>query len=65
MENDDPRLSRRLVRMYSDELENRLPSNSNARILGNRLTEDKCIERADLNPWRLFLKPSTAADTDE
>ncbi|KAI5926622.1 hypothetical protein F4810DRAFT_707160 [Camillea tinctor] len=53
---DDARDSRRLVRMYSGDVEGRLPYGSNAQVLGQVLTRDKPDPRDVSNPWRKFFE---------
>ncbi|KAI0600022.1 hypothetical protein F4775DRAFT_547723 [Biscogniauxia sp. FL1348] len=52
---DDARDSRRLVRMYSGDVEGRLPYGSNAQVLGQVLSQERPDPRDVSNPWRKFF----------
>ncbi|KAI1362156.1 hypothetical protein F5Y08DRAFT_355550 [Xylaria arbuscula] len=59
---DDVRESRRLVRMYSSEVEGRLPPGNKSHVLGQVLSRDKPDPRDINNPWRKFFDPPELSD---
>lgn len=54
---DDVRESRRLVRIYSWDVEERIPPESDARPLGQTLIEDRGEYETLTAPWRKFFNP--------
>jgi hypothetical protein len=67
MASDDVRESRKLVRMYSWDVEERLPPGSDAYILGQVLGQE--ASRDDLQslmtPWRKFFEPDEPTDKEK
>jgi hypothetical protein len=64
MASDDIRESKNLVRIYSFELEERLPPGNDAHVLGKILgEEDGSIESVSA-PWRKFFESQTPAQGD-
>ncbi|KAJ3576728.1 hypothetical protein NPX13_g3610 [Xylaria arbuscula] len=61
---DDVRESRRLVRMYSSEVEGRLPPGNKSHVLGQVLSRDKPDPRDINNPWRKFFDPPELSDSE-
>ncbi|KAI1372639.1 hypothetical protein F4677DRAFT_456379 [Hypoxylon crocopeplum] len=53
---DDVRESRRLVRMYSNDIEGRLPHDSNSQVLSQVLGHNRTDPRDLANPWRIFFE---------
>lgn len=62
---DDARESRRIVRMYSWDVEERLPSGSNAQVLGHVLAQERGDPRDIAEPWRRFFEPQTAQEGEQ
>jgi hypothetical protein len=54
---DDVRESRRLVRMYRDDVNERLPPSGPVQALGHVLSQDRSGPRDLVNPWRSFFEP--------
>ncbi|KAI1750559.1 hypothetical protein F4782DRAFT_509432 [Xylaria castorea] len=61
---DDVRESRRLVRMYSGDVEGRLPYGGKSQVLGQALSQDKPDLRDIANPWRKFFDPPDLSETE-
>ncbi|KAI1144886.1 hypothetical protein F4825DRAFT_475406 [Nemania diffusa] len=59
---DDIRESRRLVRMYSGDVEGRLSHGSRAQVLGQVLSQENVGRRDNTNPWRKFFDPPELTD---
>lgn len=53
----DIRESRRLVRMYSFDVVDRLPAGSNAFALGQILNQSVGEARSSTDPWLKFFQP--------
>ncbi|OTB06590.1 hypothetical protein M426DRAFT_72113 [Hypoxylon sp. CI-4A] len=66
MENaaDNFRESRRLVRMYSGDVEGRLPHGSNTQVLGHILGQTQPDRRDLTNPWRVFFESWEPSDNE-
>ncbi|KAI1276256.1 hypothetical protein F5Y07DRAFT_366932 [Xylaria sp. FL0933] len=56
--------SRRLVKMYSGDVESRLPSSGKTQVLGQALSHDKPDPRDIANPWRKFFDPPELSLTE-
>lgn len=54
---DDVRESRRIVRVYSGEVERRLPQDCDARVLVENLNQNRLDPRYASSPWRKFFEP--------
>lgn len=61
---DDVRESRRLVRMYSGDVEGRLPQGSKSHVLGQVLSRGQQDPRDMIDPWRKFLHPPELSETE-
>ncbi|KAI0448306.1 hypothetical protein F5B21DRAFT_498008 [Xylaria acuta] len=61
---DDARESRRLVRMYSGDVEGRLPCGGKSQVLGQALSQNKPDPRDIANPWRKFFDPPELSETE-
>ncbi|KAJ9142056.1 Phytanoyl-dioxygenase family protein [Pleurostoma richardsiae] len=57
MTTEDVRESRRVVRLYSFEVDQRLPSGNDAHRLGQALAQDRGDIQAVTAPWRKFFDP--------
>lgn len=66
MASDDERESRKVVRMYSWEVEKRIPPGSEARILGEVLSKEAgpYDPRGLAEPWRKFFQPAESSDQE-
>jgi hypothetical protein len=62
MATDDVQESRRLVRMYSFDVEKRLPPGSDAHFLGQVLGEERGDLQSLTAPWRKFFEPCEPAE---
>ena len=60
MASDEERESRKIVRMYSWEVKERIPPGSDARILGEVLNEEAgpYDPQGLAEPWRKFFEPA-------
>ncbi|KAI0487790.1 hypothetical protein F4859DRAFT_525824 [Xylaria cf. heliscus] len=61
---DDVRESRRLVRMYTGDVEGRLPHGGKSQVLGQALSHEKPDPRDVANPWRKFFDPPELSETE-
>lgn len=61
---DDLRESRRLVRMYSGDVEGRLPQGSKSQVLGQVLSREQPNSKDFIDPWRKFLHPPELSETE-
>ncbi|KAI0551807.1 hypothetical protein F4679DRAFT_124737 [Xylaria curta] len=61
---DDVRESRRLVRMYSGDIEGRLPHGDKSQVLGQVLSQNKADLKDIANPWRKFFDPPELHETE-
>ncbi|KAI1744782.1 hypothetical protein F4680DRAFT_405956 [Xylaria scruposa] len=61
---DDVRESRRLVRMYSGDVEGRLPHGGKSQVLSQVLSQNKPDLRDIANPWRKFFDPPELPETE-
>ncbi|CAJ2501363.1 Uu.00g042160.m01.CDS01 [Anthostomella pinea] len=61
---DNAREGRRLVRMYSGDVEGRLPYGSNAQVLGQVLGQNHPDPRDVANPWRKFFETWEPGETE-
>ncbi|KAI1383575.1 uncharacterized protein F4822DRAFT_81891 [Hypoxylon trugodes] len=62
---DDVRESRRLVRMYSGDVEGRLPYGHNNQVLGHVLSQGQSDSRDLMNPWRIFFESWEAPASEQ
>ncbi len=62
MATDDARESKKLVRMYSFDVEERLPPGNDAHVLGQVLGEDRGDLQDLIAPWRKFFDPWQPAE---
>ncbi|KAI0432788.1 hypothetical protein F5Y09DRAFT_339345 [Xylaria sp. FL1042] len=56
--------SRRLVRMYSGDIERRLPHGGKTQVLSQALSQDKPDPKDITNPWRKFFNPPELSMTE-
>ncbi|KAK5625865.1 hypothetical protein RRF57_001581 [Xylaria bambusicola] len=61
---DDVRESRRLVRVYSGDVEGRLPPSGKSHVLGQALSQEKPNSEDFRNPWRKFFDPPELSDIE-
>ncbi|KAI0514732.1 hypothetical protein F5B22DRAFT_610538 [Xylaria bambusicola] len=61
---DDVRESRRLVRVYSGDVEGRLPPGSKSQVLGQALSREKPNSESFTNPWKKFIDPPKLSNTE-
>ncbi|KAI0437870.1 hypothetical protein F4803DRAFT_536979 [Xylaria telfairii] len=61
---DDIRESRRLVRMYSGDVEGRLSYGGKIQVLSQALSQNKPEPRDIVNPWRKFFDPPELSKTE-
>ena len=61
---DDIRESRKLVRMYSGDVDGRLPPGNKGHVLGQALSRDKPDPRDINNPWRKFFDPPELSEAE-
>ncbi|KAI1124220.1 hypothetical protein F5Y10DRAFT_250067 [Nemania abortiva] len=62
---EDGMESRKLVRMYSGDVEERLPHGGKSQVLGQVLSREKLDPRDVTNPWRKFFDPPELSETEK
>ena len=67
MASDDVRESRKLVRMYSWDVEERLPPGSDAHVLGQVLSKEASRDdpQSLTAPWRKFFESDESTDKEK
>ncbi|KAF2104705.1 hypothetical protein NA57DRAFT_70913 [Rhizodiscina lignyota] len=65
MASDEDLESRRIVRMYSWDFEERLPEDSEAYALGQVLCDDRGDRESITEPWRKFFEPAPPSVGDK
>ncbi|KAI0190855.1 hypothetical protein F4808DRAFT_453783 [Astrocystis sublimbata] len=60
---DDIQESRRLVRMYSNDVEGRMPRGGRSDVLVQALSQERLNSIDDSEPWKKFFDPPELSDT--